>query len=81
MNLPLARRLASDGLSLKDAAKRMGVSAFRLGVAADKHGIHFAAVTRRPADWGRPESDDPEVQRQYWTGQVRNATWGRRGFD
>ncbi len=80
MNLPLARRLASEGLSLKDAAKRMGVSAFRLGVQAEKHAIPFAAATRRPSDWEAPEGD-PEAKRQWYTGHIKNGTWGRRGFD
>jgi hypothetical protein len=79
MNLPRARQLAQQGLSIKDAAKKLGVSPFRLGVAADKHGIQFAAVTRRPADWERPE--EPEAMRLWYAGQKRNLTsgWSGRG--
>lgn len=75
MNLPLARRLASEGLSLKDAAKRMGVPAFRLAIQAEKHGIPFAAATRRPSDWECPE--EPEAKRQWHTGRAYSLRWNK----
>jgi transcriptional regulator with XRE-family HTH domain len=75
MNLPLARRLASEGLSLKDAAKRMGISGTRLDSIARKYRIPFAAATRRPSDWEAPEGD-PEALRQWYAGHIKNGTWG-----
>lgn len=79
MNLLLARRLASEGLSLKDAAKRMGVRVLQLTSVAQRYGIRFKDMARE-SDWEAPEGD-PEALRQYWTGKIRGATWGHgRGW-
>ncbi len=84
MNLPLARRLASEGLSLKDAAKRMGVRVLQLTSVASRHGIRFKDMARE-SDWEAPEGD-PEALRQWYAGRKYNARqWfgskGGRGWE
>jgi ribosomal protein L32E len=74
MNLTRARQLASQGYSMRDAARELGMRVLQLTTLAERHGIRFRGE-QRESQWEKPEGD-AEAVRQYWTGQIRNATCG-----